>query len=338
MLPIIRGLSGATAVLLTTICFAVPARAHATLGTAQAAPGSTYKGVLRVPHGCQGEATHTVSITIPEGVFAAKPMPKAGWTLAIRKGPYAKTYDNHGRPLSQGAKEFVWSKGNLPNDQYDEFVFSGQIAPDLPPGTTLTFPVIQECASVSERWVEIAAPGQDPHALRNPAPRVTLVAAGAAMGGHHMSGHHMGGSPASATASFKAGSLTVTAPWTRATPKGAPVAGGYLTVTNNGAESDRLVGGSFPGADRVEVHQMTMDNGVMHMRPIPDGLEIKPGQTVALTPGSYHLMFTGFKGQLKAGDQVKGTLTFEKAGPVEVTYQVGAMGGPAPAMGGHQHH
>jgi copper(I)-binding protein len=148
----------------------------------------------------------------------------------------------------------------------------------------------------------------------------------------------MGGSPASATASFKAGSLTVTAPWTRATPKGAPVAGGYLTVTNNGAESDRLVGGSFPGADRVEVHQMTMDNGVMHMRPIPDGLEIKPGQTVALTPGSYHLMFMGFKGQLKAGEQVKGTLTFEKAGTVEVTYQVGAMGGPAPAMGGHQHH
>jgi hypothetical protein len=152
------------------------------------------------------------------------------------------------------------------------------------------------------------------------------------------SAQHMGGGHGNAAASFKAGDLVITAPWVRATPKGAPVAGGYLTITNNGAEPDRLIGGSFAAAGRFEVHDMTMDNGVMRMRPLTDGLEIKPGQTVEFKPGGYHLMFMGLKEQLKAGDTVNGTLQFAKAGTVEVVYRVGAMGGPAPATGGHRQH
>jgi copper(I)-binding protein len=139
------------------------------------------------------------------------------------------------------------------------------------------------------------------------------------------------GSPASA--SYKVGQLVITAPWARATPKGAPVAGGYLQVTNNGSEPDRLIGGTFPDASKVEVHNMTMANGVMQMRPVAGGLEIKPGQTVELKPGGYHLMFMQFHGQLKAGEQVKGSLTFAKAGTVSLTYQVLPMGAPGPASG-----
>jgi len=147
----------------------------------------------------------------------------------------------------------------------------------------------------------------------------------------------MSGMQGDAAPSFRAGNLVITAPWVRATPKGAPVAGGYLTVRNSGSEPDRLIGGSFAAAGRFEVHEMTMDSGVMRMRPLTDGFEIKPGQTVEFKPGgSHHLMFMGLKEQLKAGDTVKGTLQFAKAGTVEVVYRVGAMGGPAPAMGGHQ--
>jgi copper(I)-binding protein len=152
------------------------------------------------------------------------------------------------------------------------------------------------------------------------------------MGGHDMGGMQHG---ASAPATYKVGNLVVTTPWAMATPKGAPVAGGYLSITNNGSEPDRLVGGSFAAAGRFEVHEMKMDNGVMKMRPVSGGLEIKPGQTVELKPGGYHLMFMSLKHQLKAGDSVKGTLEFAKAGKVEIAYPVRPMGAGG---GGHQHH
>jgi periplasmic copper chaperone A len=139
-----------------------------------------------------------------------------------------------------------------------------------------------------------------------------------------------------AAPSLRAGDLVITAPWIRATPRGAPVAGGYLTITNNGSQPDRLVGGSLTAAGRFEVHEMKMDNGVMRMRPVADGLEIKPGQTVELKPGGMHVMFMGLKEQLKAGDTVKGTLEFAQAGKVEVSYPVRAMGGSG--SGGHRGH
>jgi uncharacterized protein YcnI len=216
MHPLTRGAAVVAASLTVSAAFPViPSSAHATFETARAQPGSSYKGVLRIPHGCKGEATHTVRITIPDGLYAAKPMPKPGWTLTVRRGPYAKTYDDHGRPLKEGVLEITWSNGNLPDGFYDEFVFTAQVAPDLPAGATLRVPVVQECAGASERWVEIPAAGQDPHALKHPAPGITLVAA------TDMPAH-----AAHAAATVRAGHLVVTAPWARATPKGAPVAGG----------------------------------------------------------------------------------------------------------------
>ena len=122
------------------------------------------------------------------------------------------------------------------------------------------------------------------------------------------------------------GSLTISSAWTRATPKGAPVGGGYLTITNNGAAADRLVGGISDVSDRFEIHEMTMDNGVMRMRPIAQGLEIRPGETAVLKPGGSHIMFVGLKSQLTQGQRVKATLTFEKAGKVDVDFSVQGIG------------
>ena len=92
---------------------------------------------------------------------------------------------------------------------------------------------------------------------------------------------------------FTVGSIQIGNPWTRATPKGSMVAGGYMTITNKGAAPDRLVGGSTSAAGRFEVHRMAMENGVMKMRPVEGGLEIKPGETVELKPGSFHVMLMG---------------------------------------------
>ncbi len=135
----------------------------------------------------------------------------------------------------------------------------------------------------------------------------------------------------------KIGSIEISGPWARATPKGASVAAGYLKLTNTGSEADRLVGGSSEFSSRIEVHEMSMDKGVMRMRPVANGLEIKPGQSVELKPNSYHLMFVGLKRQLKQGEKVRGTLKFEKAGSADVEFAVEPVGSPGPgaASSGH---
>jgi periplasmic copper chaperone A len=135
----------------------------------------------------------------------------------------------------------------------------------------------------------------------------------------------------------KVGDLVITQAWSRATPSGAKVAGGYLVIENKGTTADRLVGGAGEIAGKVEVHEMAMNNGVMTMRPLDKGLAIEPGQTVKLAPGGHHLMMFDLKGQLKQGDKVPVTLEFEKAGKVTVSLDVQGVGAQAPAdhSGGH---
>jgi len=134
--------------------------------------------------------------------------------------------------------------------------------------------------------------------------------------------------PAAHAKDFRAGSLDLVGPWSRATPKGASVGAGYLTIRNTGSTADRLVGGASDVAPKFEVHEMSMDNGIMKMRPIKDGLEIKPGETVALKPQGLHIMFLGLKKPLAQGDRIKATLEFEKAGKVDVEFDVTGAGGP----------
>ena len=126
------------------------------------------------------------------------------------------------------------------------------------------------------------------------------------------------------------GELQIENPWSRATLAGAKVGAGYLAITNKGTAADRLVGGSTLVADRVEIHEMTMKDNVMTMRPMIGGLPIEPGKTVTLAPGGYHLMFADLKSPLKRGGKIKATLEFEKAGKVDVTFDILAIGAKGP--------
>jgi uncharacterized protein YcnI len=149
--------------------------AHITLETHEAAVGSTYKAVLRVPHGCEGKATTAVRVKVPEGFIAVKPMPKPGWKLETVKGKYASSYTLWGEAMSEGVTEVDWSGGNLPDEFYDEFVLRGTLTDSLAAGETLYFPVVQECGGVVDRWIEIPAAGQDEDALELPAPGLKLL-------------------------------------------------------------------------------------------------------------------------------------------------------------------
>jgi copper(I)-binding protein len=132
---------------------------------------------------------------------------------------------------------------------------------------------------------------------------------------------------------IKAGDLVISQAWARATPKGAKVGGGYLTIQNQGSAPDRLTGGSSDVAGSVQVHEMSMQNGVMKMRPVENGLAIDPGKTVKLAPGGYHLMMMDLKAPLKRGEKVPVTLDFEKAGKVTVTFDVEGVGAQGPGGG-----
>lgn len=125
---------------------------------------------------------------------------------------------------------------------------------------------------------------------------------------------------------FKVGDLEIEHPWSRATPAGAKVAGGYFTIINNGSTPDRLLSISSDVSDKAELHEMSVKDGVMTMRPVTDSLEIPAGGKVALAPGGYHLMFIGLKRQPKQGEKFSATLTFEKAGTVTVDFAVEGMG------------
>jgi copper(I)-binding protein len=91
----------------------------------------------------------------------------------------------------------------------------------------------------------------------------------------------------------KIGDLVLDHAWARATPGGTKVGGGYLTIENKGATADKLIGGSSPAAGKIEIHEMAMNQGVMTMRPVKDGLPIPAGQSVTLGPGGYHIMMMG---------------------------------------------
>ena len=139
-------------------------------------------------------------------------------------------------------------------------------------------------------------------------------------------------------AEFKAEDIAVEAPWSRATPGGAKVGAGYLTIKNGGAAPDRLVSATADIAERAEIHEMSMTDGMMKMRRVTDGVAVPAGGNVALAPNGYHLMFLGLKKPLKEGEKFPGTLTFEKAGTVAVTFEVRGVGAAVPDEGAEHHH
>ena len=112
------------------------------------------------------------------------------------------------------------------------------------------------------------------------------------------------------------GDLEIEKPWARATPPGAAVGGGYLTIRNKGAAGDRLVGVSSPASARVEMHEMAMEKDVMRMREVK-GVDVPAKKSVEFRPGGFHLMLMELKAPLRQGDKVPVTLRFEKAGEVK---------------------
>jgi copper(I)-binding protein len=135
----------------------------------------------------------------------------------------------------------------------------------------------------------------------------------------------------------KAGELVIEDAWSRATPAGANVGAGYLVIKNNGTAADRLVGGATDAARALEFHKMTMQDGMMTMEHIADGLLIEPGKSIAFTPGGYHIMFVDLHAPLKQGDKLQATLQFEKAGKVEVTFRVQSVGWRGPTANHSSH-
>lgn len=133
---------------------------------------------------------------------------------------------------------------------------------------------------------------------------------------------------------YKLGDLTIDHPWSRATPKAAPVGAGYLTIVNAGKTADRLVSVASDISTKVEIHEMAVVDGVMRMRGLDGGIAVPAGGKVEFKPGGYHIMFIGLKQPIAKDSTFKGTLTFEKAGSVTVDFQTEAMGG-MPAHGTH---
>lgn len=129
-----------------------------------------------------------------------------------------------------------------------------------------------------------------------------------------------------------ASDLVITDPASRATPAGAPTGIGYMTIANKGEVPDRLVSASSPLADHVEIHEMSVANGIMTMHPVPGGLAVPAHGSVTLKPGSYHLMLIGPKQPFKAGDTIPVTLTFEHAGSEQVELAVKPMGEVMPPV------
>ena len=297
-----------------------PALAHATLEVKEAPAGAAYRAVIRIGHGCKGEATHTLRVKLPEGFYNAKPMPKAGWTLETVKGAYAIPFDNHGTQMTEGTREVVWSGGDLQDEWYDEFVLRGTVGPEVAPGTVLYFQTVQECANGTADWTDTTG-NQD---LPNPAPGLTVTEAEAKPGHGHSHGHgaQAAAPDLDAVAPVVLGDLTLSKPYSRASLPKAPVAGGFVTITNAGGD-DRLVSISADAiSDHGEIHDMEMVGDVMKMRELPEGLPIPAGATVELAPGGLHMMFMELKQPLLAGDQIKVKLTFEKAGEVELPMTV----------------
>ncbi len=127
--------------------------------------------------------------------------------------------------------------------------------------------------------------------------------------------------------------LVLQEPAARATPDGAKVAAGYMTIVNSGAQADRLVSAASPRAARMEIHEMAMEGDMMRMRPV-QAIEIPAGGTAELKPGGLHLMFLEIDAPFREGETIPVTLTFEKAGVVETSLPVKAFG----AHGGADEH
>lgn len=137
---------------------------------------------------------------------------------------------------------------------------------------------------------------------------------------------------------YKLGDLIIKRPYARATVPNQPSGGVFFSIENTGKQGDKLIGVATTAAKRAELHTMAMEGNVMKMREV-DAIEVAPSAKVEMMPGKgYHVMLMGLNRQLKRNDKFPLTLTFEKAGKLDISVQVddmGAAGGMHGSMHGH---
>ena len=273
---------------------AVPAFSHIVLETRTALPGSTYKAVFQVGHGCQGAATTGITVQIPVGFQGAKPYPKAGWTLVVKQEKLAKPYDNHGKPVTEDVSVVSWTAASqeaaLQDAFFDEFTLRGKLPAVSGP---LWFKVKQTCGNSSIDWRETPTAGTSTQGMKSPAALLEVTA------NAQVAELIQPGPP-----------VQVKDAWVRSTVAGQKGSGAFMTVTAQTAL--RLVGVSSPMAGIAEVHEMKMDGDVMKMRPVP-ALDLPAGKAVQLKPGGYHVMLMDLKQPLVNGSTLPLSLRFEDA-------------------------
>ncbi|MDK8464754.1 copper chaperone PCu(A)C [Marinobacter sp. SS13-12] len=126
---------------------------------------------------------------------------------------------------------------------------------------------------------------------------------------------------------YTEGNITIDHPWSRPTPPGVPMGVGYMAITNHGDSNVTFTSATTPRAKNVSIHESTMKDGTMSMRPLKDGLAIPAGETVELKPHGYHLMLEKLNGPLKEGESVPLRLTFEGAVDMNVELNVEPLDG-----------
>ncbi len=136
---------------------------------------------------------------------------------------------------------------------------------------------------------------------------------------------------------YKAGDVMVKQPWARATLGQVKNGASFLTLHNMGAEDDKLVAAAGTAAKRIELHSHTMVDGVMKMREVEGGIPVAAGSMVELKPGGFHIMMMGITAPLKEGEMFPLTLTFEKAGSVDIMVHI-EKGGALKKTGDHSNH
>jgi periplasmic copper chaperone A len=171
--------------LAATLSSGTTAQAHVSLEQAQVQAGASYKAVLRVTHGCEGTATHTVVVRVPAGFRGAKPMPKPGWTVSVERAPLAQPYESHGRQVTDDVVQVTWQADTrqawLADAHFDEFVLRGQ-APAQP--GPLWWAVQQLCEKGQWNWSETPASGTSTRGLKAPAALLQVMPAAPAVPHH----------------------------------------------------------------------------------------------------------------------------------------------------------
>lgn len=159
---------------------------HVVLGEPAALAGASYRAALRVGHGCGESPTTAIHVAIPAGFRGARPMPKPGWQLTIKKAPLPVAYESHGRQVTEDVSEITWTASArehwLPDAHYDEFVLRGSLAPVA---GAMWFKVVQTCAQGSNQWVDVPASGTSTRGLKSPAALLEVIASGSAGAHQH---------------------------------------------------------------------------------------------------------------------------------------------------------